>query len=186
MEKIAIGAVSLITPSCVVLIGTEKDGKPNFMAVSYSSIVQDDPAIVMISSSTTHATNKIIKANKTFSVNIPSMDMLKKVDQAGWLSGKEYDKSSLFEIEYGRINTAPLIKDAPISMECSLVQTLYIGTKYEMFIGKIEQTYVKKEIQVEGKIDTKKLNPILYSISDDTYYSLGDAVISVSDLRKTY
>ncbi len=186
MEKIAIGAVSLLVPSCVVIVGTEKEGKPNFMPVAYNSIIQDDPPIIMISSSTSHASNKNIKANKTFSVNIPSKDLLKKVDQAGWLSGKEYDKSTMFEVEFGKLNTAPLIKEAPLSMECTLVQTLYIGSKYEVFLGKIEQTYIKTEIQTEGKVDVKKLDPILYSVSNDSYYSIGDMLTSVSDLRKTY
>jgi flavin reductase (DIM6/NTAB) family NADH-FMN oxidoreductase RutF len=63
-----------------------------------------------------------------------------KVDYCGIVSGKDTDKSSLFALFYGDLKTAPMIKEASLNLECSLVRTIEFHTNY-FFIGEIKGTY---------------------------------------------
>ena len=60
----------------------------------------------------TRHTNAGVKENKTFSVLL-SEDMVEITDYVGIYSGKRTDKSGLFEVFYGVLETAPMIKAMP-------------------------------------------------------------------------
>ena len=66
--------------------------------------------------------------------------MLEVTDYSGLVSGKTIDKSKLFELFYGRIQTAPMIGDRPLNMECRLVQAVDLPANY-LFIGKAAGAY---------------------------------------------
>lgn len=80
MEKIAIGAKTFLYPMPTTLVGAKVGGKPNYLAVAYCGIVQHNPALIAVSSGKTHYTNAGIKENGTFSVNIPSEEMITIAD----------------------------------------------------------------------------------------------------------
>ncbi len=71
-----------------------------------------------------HYTNTGIRKNGTFSVNIPSAEMVKETDYCGLLSGKDVDKAELFENFYGKLWTAPMIEECPLNIECRLIKTV--------------------------------------------------------------
>ena len=82
----------------VTIVGANVEGKPNFMPIAWCSIVEHSPPMIAISASKNHYTNKGIKENGTFSINIPSIDMIEITDYIGIKSGKDIDKSELFEV----------------------------------------------------------------------------------------
>ena len=88
MGKIRINANVFMYPMPVVLVGAIVMGKPNFMAVGWISRVNANPPMLAIGINKAHHTSKGIKENETFSVNIPSADMLDRVDHCGLVSGK--------------------------------------------------------------------------------------------------
>ncbi len=45
-----------------------------------------------------HYTNKGIRENQVFSINIPSADLVEKVDYCGLVSGKNIDKSQVLSV----------------------------------------------------------------------------------------
>ena len=57
-----------------------------------------------------HLTNEGIKANRTFSVNLPSQDMVVVTDHIGMVSGRQDDKSGIFDVFHGELDTAPMIE----------------------------------------------------------------------------
>ena len=67
-----------------------------------------------------HYTTGGILENKTFSVCFPSSKMAEKTDYCGLVSGKKVDKSELFDVFYGNLNTAPMIAECPLCLECRL------------------------------------------------------------------
>jgi flavin reductase (DIM6/NTAB) family NADH-FMN oxidoreductase RutF len=87
-----------------------------------------------------HYTNAEIKEHGTFSVNIPSIDMVTKTDYCGLVSGRRVDKGALFETFYGKLGSAPMIKECPVNMECRLIQTIDFP-RHDIFIGEIAETY---------------------------------------------
>ena len=93
-----------------VIIGTNVDEKPNFMLCTWVSRVNRNPPVWMASINKEHYTMKGIKKNKIFSMNFPSADLIMKVDYVGITSGREIDKSSLFDIFYGDTEVKIAIK----------------------------------------------------------------------------
>jgi flavin reductase (DIM6/NTAB) family NADH-FMN oxidoreductase RutF len=130
--------------------------------------------MIAVNSSKAHYTNAGIKENGTFSVNIPSEDMVIITDYCGIVSGKTVDKSTIFETFYGKLETAPMIKECPINLECKLVQTLDYGYTHEVFIGEIVEAYSEDRYLTGGLPDIKKIKPIVFSMHDNNYWKIGE------------
>ena len=107
-----------------VLVGANVNGKPNFEAIAWCNIVDYNPYLISISSGKSHHTNKGIRENKEFSVNIPSADMVAVTDYCGAHSGETVDKSKMFDVFYRELKNAPMINECPINIECRLVKTV--------------------------------------------------------------
>ena len=173
MSKVKFGAHPYIYPMPTVLIGTIIDNKPSFITVSYIGIVQHKPPMLSVTLIKSHFTNKGIVENKTFSVNIPNTRMLKVVDYIGMNSGERVDKSLLFDVFYGDLKTAPLIKEVPLNLECELVDIVDLNNNNSIYIGKVVESYTEKKYLKKGRLNLKRLNPILFSISSNSYYNVG-------------
>jgi len=186
MEKIAIGAKTFLYPMPTTLVGANVRGKPNFLTVAYCGIVQHRPAMIAVESSKTHYTNAGIKENGTFSVNIPSEEMVRITDYCGIVSGKTVDKSTLFETFYGTLGTAPMIKECPINLECKLVQTLDYGGTGEIFIGEIVEAYSEERYLTNGLPDIKKIKPIIFSMHDNNYWKIGEHLGRAWNIGKNF
>ncbi len=172
-EKERIGCGTYLYPMPTTIIGADVAGKPNFLTIAYCGILQHNPPMIAFASGRMHYTNQGIKENKTFSVNIPSEDMVEVTDYIGMHSGREIDKSKLFNVFYGKLKSAPMIEEVPLNLECRLVKMLDLGGMNEVFIGEIIETYVDKEVLTDGLPDIKKINPIVFSMHDRNYWSVG-------------
>jgi flavin reductase (DIM6/NTAB) family NADH-FMN oxidoreductase RutF len=102
-NKVKFSYPPLVTP--LSLVGANVGGKPNFEAISWFNLVDYQPNLVSISSEKSHYTNKGTRENKTFSVNIPSVDMAEATDFCGLNSGSKVDKSKVFDVFYGELKT---------------------------------------------------------------------------------
>lgn len=171
--KKKIGSKNFYYPTLTILAGANVNGKPNYEAIAWGGIL--GMKHIYIASNISHYTNTGIKENKTFSVNIPSASLVKETDFCGIYSGRDNDKSSIFKNFYGELGTAPMIEECPINMECDLVQT-YVIEDHEIFIGRIKETYCDEEYMTGRKIDLKKVNPLLFSFHDASYWSLGQRI----------
>jgi len=114
-----LGAVNALYPTPVVIVGTEVNGKANYINIAHVGSI--DMRTLSLSMGKTHHSNKGIKENMTLSINIPSEDMVVKVDYVGFVSGANQDKSDVFESFSGELKGAPMIKDCPICMECKVI-----------------------------------------------------------------
>jgi flavin reductase (DIM6/NTAB) family NADH-FMN oxidoreductase RutF len=110
--KKAIGPQTLLYPMPAVLVGSQVDGKPNFMTAAWCGIAASEPPAISVAVRPARYTFKGISANNTFSINIPSTDLAAKVDYCGIYSGHKIDKSEIFNVTYGQLNTAPSYIDA--------------------------------------------------------------------------
>ena len=141
--------------------------------------------MISISLNKSHYTCAGIKQNKSFSINIPSLDMLEVTDYCGIVSGKEVDKSKLFNTFYGNLKDAPMIQQCPINMECKVIQELDLGGSNIIIIGEVFQTYSEEKYLTNHIPDLKKINPILLSIYEFNYYSVGEKIGKAWDVGKT-
>jgi flavin reductase (DIM6/NTAB) family NADH-FMN oxidoreductase RutF len=110
-----------------------------------------------------------------FSVNLPSSDMVEITDYTGLVSGKRTDKSDLFEVYYGEMKSAPLIKSCPLSIECKVSQTVDLPTN-SFFIAEIINIYTEDIYLTDGKPDIEKMKPFLLTMPDNRFWSIGECV----------
>jgi flavin reductase (DIM6/NTAB) family NADH-FMN oxidoreductase RutF len=171
----------LILPVC--LVGANVGGKPNFQTIAWFNMVDYDPYLIGLSSEKSHHTNKGIKENKTFSVNIPASNMASVTDFCGIYSGKEVDKSMIFNVFYGELRTAPMINKMPINVECKLTQTVK-SHHADFFIGEIVGVYIENKYIVNDKPDLKSINPLLYEDGLSNYWSIGKLIAKAFDIGK--
>ena len=85
------------------------------------------------------------------------------------------DKSDLFDSFYGKLETAPMIRECPFSAECRLVQTVELPGE-ELFIGEIVAAYCDEGCLTEGAPDQKKGNPFVLLMPDRKYLALGQEI----------
>lgn len=172
-EKINIGNNVFVYPMPVTLVGTQVEGKVNFMTVGWVSRVNANPPYIGIGINKVHYTARGILENGGFSVNFPSADMVKKTDYCGIVSGKKEDKSKIFEVFYGEFEAAPMIRECPLCLECGLVETLEFPTNY-FFVGEILAAYSEDHYLTEGRLDIEKMKPLLLTMPDNSYWTVGD------------
>jgi flavin reductase (DIM6/NTAB) family NADH-FMN oxidoreductase RutF len=180
-----IGAKHALYPSMTVLAGANVDGKPNFNTIAHVGIAT--MSMITLSMAKGRYTSSGIKENKTFSVNIPSRKLVAETDYCGLVSGKNTDKSTLFEVFYGELKTAPMINGCPINMECKLYDIVEFPT-HDLFIGEVIETYVDESVLTDGSIDIIKADPLLFEMASMKYWSMGGEIAKCwsvgKDLKK--
>lgn len=172
MEKIKIDNNAFVYPMPMVLAGSVVDGKANFMAVGWVSRVNFKPPMIGIALGP-HHTNKGISAQKAFSINIPGISMIDRTDYCGLVSGSRTDKSEIFEVFYGDVKGAPLIKECPVCMACKLYDEVRLPFD-TLFIGEIVEVYSEDRYLTDGKPDIKKINPFTLTMPDNNYWEVGN------------
>ncbi len=168
------GALNCLYPMPVTLVGATVNGKPNYITIAHVGIMNHaTPTYISVSLGKIHYTNGGVKENKTFSVNIPTEELVVETDYCGIVSGKKTDKAQLFETFYGELKTAPMIADCPINMECKLDRLIDFPT-HEVFIGEIVATYCDESILTGGAVDLVKVRPMLFDLGRKSYWKLGE------------
>jgi len=181
--KVKLGAKNCLYPMPTTLVGANVNGKPNYITIAHVGIM--DLGSISLGMNKAHYTNGGIKENGTFSVNIPSVDMVKVTDYCGLVSGKRVDKAALFESFYGRLGTAPMIEGCPINMECRLIQTVDFP-RHDVFVGEIVETYCDEQCLTDGVVDFSKVRPILFTMNDRGYWKLGERFAQAWSIGKEF
>lgn len=155
------------------LVGMTVNSKPNFLAVAHVGILNHDtPQFFSIGLNKAHFSNSGIRENGTFSICLPSEDLLIETDYCGMVSGRHTDKAALFDVFYGELQTAPMIRQCPVCMECRLDRILDFP-RHEIFVGELVQTYAHETVIRNGKIDITMVKPLLFDMNTKKYYALG-------------
>jgi flavin reductase (DIM6/NTAB) family NADH-FMN oxidoreductase RutF len=181
--KKAIGPQTLLYPMPAVLVGALVNGKANFMTAAWCGIAASKPPAISVALQPARFTLKGISANSTFSINVPSADLVEKVDYCGIYSGHKIDKSQIFQVEYGKLNSAPLIQECPVNLECNVIHSVDLGS-HVLFIGEIMETYIDTDCMTDEKADPAKIDPLIYVNGARQYQRLGDVVGKAWDIGK--
>lgn len=185
MEKIECSAERLYYPMPCSLVGANVAGKPNYLTVAWFSMANPKPAYVMVAMNKAHYTNIGVKENSTFSLNIPSGEMVERTDYCGMVSGRQVDKSGVFETFYGKLGTAPMIKECTFNAECRLVQTVDLPME-ELFIGEIVTAYTEERYLTEGNPDLRKMNPMILVMPQKMYAGVGPDIAPAWKVGKNF
>ena len=166
---------NLLSPLTVVLVGAMVNGRPNYLVIGYICPFNFAKHI-FFSLYKKRYTSLGIHENKTFSVNIPSEDILAQMKICGSKSGRDVDKSTLFDTFYGELKTAPMIQQCPVTIECEVAEILDYDPS-EGIIGKVVKSYADPQYLTDGKLDWRKVHPIIWTTGDEFYYyRLGERI----------
>ncbi len=176
-EKIEFDAMfNMIFPMPTVILGTTLDGKPNFMRLGWIVRANFSPPIIAIGLGKIpkpHHTNIGIQQSQTFSLSYPGVELIKKLDYVGTVSGEQVDKSNVFDMFYGKLDTAPMVKECAVTMECKVVNVVEMEST-DLIFGEVVGAYADESVMTEGRIDVKKLNPFMWTSPDEQYWALGE------------
>jgi len=186
MGKILMGPQTLLYPTPILLVGANIDDKPNFMAVAWCGIANSEPPMISIAIQHQRYTLRGIRQNLTFSANIPSADIVRETDYCGLVSGRKINKveACQFKVFYGKLDSAPLIEQCPINLECKVMHILNLGT-HSLIVGKIEETYISEDCLTDGKPDVNKIKPFTFITSPALQYqALGEVIAKAFSIGK--
>lgn len=163
--KLAVGSV---TPRPIALVTTLGPQGPNAAPFSFFNVISSDPVMLMFSagdkSSGAKDTVRNIQANAEFVVHIVS-DAIK---EAMNICAVDYP-SEVNEIELAGFTALPSVRvkppriaEAPVAMECRLVQITTIGRKpYHVVIGEVVYFHFHEGIvNDQFHVDVGAINPI--------------------------
>jgi len=179
MGKILMGPQTLIYPMPTILVGANVDDKPNFMTVAWCGIANGEPPMISVAIRHQRYTLRGIRQNLTFSVNIPSVDLVRETDYCGLVSGAKVNKAEAcrFKVFYGKLNSAPLIEQCPVNLECKVVHILDLGS-HSLIVGRVEEAHVSESCLTDGKPDVNKIRPFIFTTEPASQYQAFGEVVA--------
>ena len=177
MTKIEINEMLAPFPKPVALVGAMVDGRPNFANIVWINRVNRSPNIWVVSINVKHYTTEGIRNNKEFSINFPNPGLATKTDYCGLVSGRDVDKSNVFNVFYGELENAPMIQECPVCVEFSVHQLVELPDHVVVF-GEAKHVYTEEQYMTDGVLDPKKFNPLVFTRPGPRgiYWTLGEHV----------
>ncbi len=178
MKKSEAQPSEALYPAPVVLVSSvdQSTKKANIITIAWCGVVCSAPPLLSVSIRPGRFSHKLIKDTGDFVVNIPSKEMLMKVDLCGVRSGRDIDKFKAcnFTASPSSKVTSPRIEECPVNIECKLKHVINLGA-HDMFIGEVVSVHVDERIvDKDGNIDYKKAKPFVYNHGE--YWDLGEKI----------
>jgi flavin reductase (DIM6/NTAB) family NADH-FMN oxidoreductase RutF len=167
--KLLIGS---ILPRPIAFVTTmDESGIANAAPFSFFTAICADPMLICFSpmrrgsDGAKKDTLVNIEKTKQFVINIVSEDMAKQMNDCAVEFAPEVDEidvTGLTKVPSLMVKV-PRIKESLVHLECELYQVLDFGDSAgagSLVIGKVLNVHVEDELLQNGRIDTKKLQPI--------------------------
>jgi flavin reductase (DIM6/NTAB) family NADH-FMN oxidoreductase RutF len=177
MAKVKMPPERWMYPRPTLLVGANVDGRANFMTVGGGGVADAGPPMIGVPIRHHQYTLKGILQNMSFSVNTPSVDQVAETDYCGIVSGARVDKVKAcgFRVFYGELQTAPMIEQCPMNLECKVVHVLNLGT-HAFVIGEVKGTFISEECLADGRPDVAKMRPMTFNLESSEYSTIGEFV----------
>lgn len=159
----------LIAPRPVAVITSlNSTDTPNAMVVSFISPVSFNPPILMISLAPVRHTYQNILKSGEFVVNILSKRYSRQILRcaAKYQEGADKVAQAGLRTITSKIVSAPRIKEAKIWIECKIRDSKLVGDHFAIF-GEAVAIEVKDDVLKDGKVDMRKVDPMLHISKDD-------------------
>lgn len=169
------GPKTWLYPMPVLIVGTyDENGVPNAMNAAWGGIYDTNQIMVCLADD--HKTTENIKKNRAFTVSFATVDTVVPCDYVGIVSANDepdkFTKAGFSAVKSEFVN-APIINELHMSVECRLLKFNEDG----ICIGEIVNVSADESILDEnGKVDAKKLAPIIYDSVSHAYWSFGEKV----------
>ena len=148
----------LLYPNPVALVTVKDDKYENIFTVSWIGIVSSHPECISISVNPKRYSYDFIKKTQKFCVNIPTVDMIEKVDFCGSHTGREIDKFNYCSFSKEYFDKSYIIVDqCPFSLVCDVITSISLGS-HDIFIAKVRKKFMDSSISDIHN----QLNPVGY------------------------
>lgn len=123
----------------------------NIIAIGLVHLFSFTPPMIGIGVHPKRYSHQLLKEIKDFGVNIPTKDLVEKVDICGNISGRnlnKFEKSKLTPMD-PKLIKSKLIEECPVNMECKVVKELSFGGSHDWFIGEVVKAYKEDSYERE-------------------------------------
>lgn len=172
----------LINHGPVTLVTSRGQDRPNVMAASWVVPVDFDPARVALVIGNESLTFENIMSTGELVINVPTVDMLEAVYEAGNTSGREVDKLERLGLPLaeGSKVRVPLIESCVGWMECLLIRDDDLQRKHGILLAEVIAAWVDDEVYRDGKWSFKAPGRrTMHHLSGSTFFATGDRLEAV-------
>lgn len=134
----------------VYVIGVTDGERKNAFTASSVMPVSFKPVVVAVTVGVDHASRHLLRAGKTFTINVLKRDQLELASHFGSVSGSQTNKLAGMHWRPG-LSGAPILVDTLAYIECELVNRVPAGD-HELVLGKV----------VDGALLAPGEQPLLY------------------------
>src|SRR5208283_810238 len=133
----------LLEPGPVVLVSTARAGRANVMPMSWHTMMEFVPPLVGCVVSSANYTFEVLRQTGECVINIPTMELAKKVVACGNASGGSVDKFTKFGLTpvAASVVQAPLIAECYANLECKVVDRKLV-TEYNFFVLEVVKAWL--------------------------------------------
>ncbi len=180
----SFGVKNWLYPMPVFIVGTyDENGVPDAMNAAWGGIY--DTNLLMVCLADDHKTTENIRKNGAFTVSFATVSTVVQADYVGIVSANDCPDKFVragFHATKSSLVNAPIIDELPVTVECKLLKFNEDG----ICIGEIVNVSADESVLDDsGRIDAKKLDPIIYDSVSHAYWNFGEKVgAAFSDGKK--
>ena len=132
-----------LEPGPIVLVSSAWKGQRNIMTMGWHMVMEFEPSRIGCFITDANHSYEMIRRSRECVINIPTLDLVKKVVGIGNTSGADIDKFATFELTPvpSRTIDAPLIRECYANFECKVADTSLLK-KYGLFILEVAKAHV--------------------------------------------
>lgn len=181
---------NMLYPLPVVMVSAaDKEGRDDVITVAWAGTVCTNPPMVSISIRPERYSYHMIRETGEFVINLTTEELAFATDYCGVKSGRDVDKfkeTGLTREKAEKVK-APMIAEAPVSIECKVKEIRELGS-HHMFIAQVAAVHAdEKYMDEKNRFDLNRARPIVYSHGEylGTGKKLGTFGYSVKKAKKT-
>ena len=180
---------NMLYPLPVVMVSAaDKEGRDDIITVAWAGTVCTNPPMVSISIRPERYSYHMIRETGEFVINLTTEELAFATDYCGVKSGRDVDKfkeTGLTREKAEKVK-APMIAEAPVSIECRVKEIRELGS-HHMFIAQVAAVHAdEKYMDEKNRFDLNRARPIVYSHGEylGTGKKLGTFGYSVKKAKK--
>ncbi|HEY5889135.1 MAG TPA: flavin reductase family protein [Acidimicrobiia bacterium] len=135
LDNELINKVTWLIPNALVLVGSASGGEWNAMTTSWMTQLSMEPVLIGVGVDNKAVTHRLISEGGSFTVNLWSAEDTRPFVKFSKPAQREGDRLNGREV-FTATSGAPVFKEAIAWMDCSVRQSVDLGT-HTLFIGEI-------------------------------------------------
>ena len=180
---------NMLYPLPVVMVSAaDKEGRDDIITVAWAGTVCTNPPMLSIAIRPERYSYHVIREAGEFVINLTTEELAFATDYCGVKSGRDVDKfkeTGLTREKAEKVK-APMIAEAPVSIECKVKEIRELGS-HHMFIAQVAAVHAdEKYMDEKNRFDLNRARPIVYSHGEylGTGKKLGTFGYSVKKAKK--